>query len=253
MNSLKIAAVVFLGACGGALAGMLLQRVLPESHLRAESKDVVKLGSGLIATMAALVLGLLVGSAKSSFDSQSGGFQQLSTDIILLDQTLAHYGPDAAEPRAQLRRTVAATIERLWPTNHSPAAGLDDAQITHAGAVLYDSIQSLSPRDEAQRSLKNHALQIGTNLARNRWQLSQPDDGSLPIPFLTVLVFWLFALFVSFGLFAPRNGTVIAVLVVSALSVAGAVFLIVDMDQPFEGLLQVSSAPLRAALERIGH
>jgi hypothetical protein len=243
---------VFACAVSGAATGMFLQRVLPPSHLGQESKDVIKLGTGLIATMAALILGLLVGTAKSNFDSQTTGFQQLATDIILLDRQLAHYGPEAKSAREQLRGAVESMIERLWPADGSHSAGLRDRAITAGGATIYDAIRNLSPSDDFHRSQQNQALQIGADLARNRWRLSYPDDGSLPIPFLVVLAFWLFVLFASFGLFAPQNGTVIAVLIVCALSVAGAVFLIVDLDQPFEGLLQVSSASLRNALAQLG-
>ena len=252
MNSLTVAAIVFACAFGGAMLGIFLQRVLPPSHLRPESKDVIKLGTGLIATMAALVLGLLVGSAKTSFDSQTSGFHELATNIILLDRTLSRYGPDAKPARDQLRGTVTSTIERLWPKSGSPTVGLSDATITTDAGALYDSIRSLSPHDDFQRSLQTQALQIGADLARSRWQLSQPDDGSLPIPFLVVLAFWLFVLFSSFGLFSPQNATVITVLFVCALSVAGAVFLIVDLDQPFEGLLHISSGSLRGALAQLG-
>jgi hypothetical protein len=251
MNSLTVAGVVFVCAFGGAMLGIFLRRVLPESHLQSDSKEIIKLGTGLIATMAALVLGLLVGSAKSSFDAQVNGFQQLSTNIILLSRRLEHYGPEAKPARQLLRNTVTAMIERLWPTDGSPATGLDDVRISEDAGALYAAIQDLTPQDDKQRALKTEAMQIGADLAKNRWQLSQPDD-SLPIPFLTVLAFWLFVLFTSFGLFSPFNPTVIAVLFVSALSMAGAVFLIVDLDQPFEGLLHVSSASLRSALAQLG-
>jgi hypothetical protein len=252
VNSLRIAAFVFACSFGGSIVGMILKRVLPESHLRQESKDVINLGTGLIATMAALVLGLLVGAAKTSFDAQTSGFQQLSTNIILLDRTLARYGPSSKPAREQLRAAVAATIERLWPAAGSSSGGLGDAKLTADASTLYDSLRNLDPQDDSQRTLKSQALELGADLARNRWQLSQPNTGSLPLPFLAVLAFWLFVLFTSFGLFSPWNGTVITVLFVCALSVAGAVFLTVDLDQPFEGLLQVSSAPLRGALAQLG-
>ena len=252
MNSLTIAAIVFLCAFGGSMVGIFLQRILPPSHLRQESKDVINLGTGLVAAMAALVLGLLVSAAKTSFDAQTRGFQQLSTNVILLDRILAHYGPGAKHARDELREAVTSTIERLWPAPGSASRGLGDSRITAASSALYDSIRRLSPQNETEQSLKTDALAMGADLARNRWQLSQPNDGSLPVPFLVVLAFWLFVLFVSFGLFSPPNGTVIAVLFVCALSVAGAVFLMVDLDEPFEGLLQVSSAPLRSALGHLG-
>lgn len=252
MNSILIAGVVFACAFGGAVVGIALQRLLPELHLRHDSKEVIRLGTGLIATMAALVLGLLIGGAKSAFDTQRSGFQQLATNVILLDRSLAHFGPEAKPAREQLRGTVVAMIDRLWPADGSESSGLDDPSITADGAALYNTIRELAPRDDGQRSLQAQALQVGADLARTRWLLSQADDGSLPIPFLVVLAFWLFVLFASFGLFAPPNGTVIVVLLVCALSVAGAVLLIVDLDQPFEGLIRVSSVPLRNALAQLG-
>ncbi len=252
MNSLAISGTVFACAFGGTIVGIFLQRILPELHLRQESRDVIKLGTGLIATMAALVLGLLIGGAKSAFDAQRSGFQQLATNLILLDRALAHYGPEAKPAREQLRGAVASMIDRLWPADGSPSSGLDDPTITADSGTLYTTIRDLAPLDDSQRSLQAQAFQVGAELARTRWLLSQTDDDSLPIPFLVVLAFWLFVLFTSFGLFSPRNGTVLVVLFVCALSVAGAVFLIVDLDQPFEGLIQVSSTPLRNCLAQLG-
>jgi hypothetical protein len=176
----------------------------------------------------------------------------LATNVILLDRALAHYGPEAAPARSQLRQMISALIDHLWPPDGSPAGGLGDEVITTDAGLIYDAIRELTPQDEAHRGLQAQALQNSAELARTRWQLCQRDDGSLPIPFLVVLAFWLFVLFASFGLFSAPNATVITVLVVCALSVAGAVFLIVDLDQPFEGLIQVSSAPLRGALEQLG-
>lgn len=248
VNAISVAAVVFVCAFGGTLVGMFLQRVLPPPHLRQESRDVIRLGTGLIATMAALVLGLLVGTAKSSFDAQTSGFRQLATNIILLDGALEVYGPDAQKSRELLRRLVASTIDRLWPPDGSPHSKLADSEITTNGRAFLAAVRDLAPSNDAQRAAQTQALQTAAELARTRWNLSQQDEVSLPMPFLVVLAFWLFVLFSSFGLFSPKNVTVITVFLVCALSVAGAVFLIVDLDQPFDGLLQVSSASLRNAL-----
>lgn len=252
MSSIVIAGIVFASAFAGAVMGMFLQRVLPESHLRPESKEVIKLGTGLIATMAALILGLLVGAAKTSFDNQRSGFQQLALNVVLLDRTLAHYGPDAAQARAQLRSSVTAMIDSMWPTDSSRSPGRDDSRLTASGGALYDAVRGLTPRDDSQRWLQTQALQTSLDLARSRWQLGKQDEGSLPLAFLVVLAFWLCVLFASFGLFSPQNVTVIAVLFICAASVAGAVFLIVDLDQPFDGLIQVSSGSLRDALANLG-
>ncbi len=252
MNALIMATIVFACSVVGVGAGLLLARYLPESHRRPESKDAVKLATGLVATMAALILGLLVGTAKNSFDTEAGGFQQLATNIILLDRGLAHYGPEAAETRAELRRAVRAMIQRLWPADRSRPVSLRDSRITAEASAVHDSLRMLKPTDEFQRSTLAQATQIASELARNRWQLTQYEESSLPGAFLAVLAFWLFVLFTSFSMFAPPNATVLVALFVCALSVSGAVFLIVDLDQPFEGLLQISSAPLEGALAELG-
>jgi hypothetical protein len=252
VNSLAIAGIVFVCVFGGAMAGMVLRRFLPESHLREESKEVIKLGTGLIATMVALVIGLLVATATSDFATQSNSFQDMATNLVLLDRVLAHYGPEANQSREQLRRTVASAIDRRWPENTQAQAIL--AVPTHGtdGRTIVDSIRELAPRDDAQRALQSQAFQIAADLARSRWLMSEQHEGSIPMPFLVVLAFWLFVLFVSFGLFSPRNPTVIAVLLLCALSVAGAILLILDLDQPFEGFIQISGAPLRDAREQLG-
>ena len=115
--------------------------------------------------MAALVVGLLVGSAKSSFDSQQSGFQQLSTNIIMLDIALRHYGPEAQESRVLLRKLVATTTDALWPADSSQPAKLLDNQISREGAAFYDAIRALTPRDDAQRAAQSEALRIASEIA----------------------------------------------------------------------------------------
>jgi hypothetical protein len=252
VGSMAVGGIVFACAFGGALVGLLLRATIPAHHLSNESKDVVKLGAGLIATLSALVLGLLIASAKSSFDAQRTGFQQLSANLVLLDRTLARYGPETKDAREALRRLVASTIERLWPENTSQASGLDAAPLTASGGMLIDQIRDLSPKNEGQRWVQSQALQIAADLARTRWLLIEQGESAIPTPFLVVVVFWLTVLFTSFGLFSPLNPTVVATLLVCALSVAGAMFLIVDLDQPFGGLIQISSTPLRNALGQLG-
>jgi hypothetical protein len=252
VDSLLIAAIVFACTFGGAVFGMLLRAALPEHHLSHDSKDVVKMATGLIATLSALVLGLLVASAKSTFDAQKTGFQQIAANFVLLDRTLAQYGPEAKPTRALLRSTVSTLTDRLWPTDGSRSAGLDATELTELGGALLKAVRELTPRTDVQRSLQSQALQIGGELSRLRWSLSQQEDNSVPMPFLVVLVFWLFVLFTSFGLTSPRNATVIVVHFVCALSVAGALFLIVDLGQPFQGVFQIPSTPFRKALTQLG-
>jgi hypothetical protein len=252
VNDWAIASILFVCMFGGALLGMFLRYILPEHNFSEESKDVVRLGTGLVATMAALVLGLLVASAKGTFDVQKSGMDQLSANLILLDTALAEYGPEAQGSRDSLRHVVSDALKRIWPKEESEVSTFAPATM-EGSRTLYPLIQDLAPANDKQRRLQSTALQIAIELARTRWLLvAQEKSDTIPMPFLVVLVFWLAALFVSFGLFAPPNATVIATLMVCALSVSGAIFLILELAEPFEGLIQVSSAPLRNAFALLG-
>ena len=231
---------------------MLLRKLLPEHHLDADSKSVVNLGMALIGTMSALVLGLLIASAKSSFDAQRGEFTQMSANIIQLDRILARYGPDTQEARDVLRR-AALSLDQNWSEDTSRSERLDSSATRAAGASFYEKIQELAPGNDFRRSLQGQALQIASDLGRTRSLLLEQAGSSIPTPFLVVLVFWLSVIFTSFGLFAPYNATVVATLFVCALSVSGAIFLILELDSPFGGLIQISDIPLRDAIAHLGH
>jgi hypothetical protein len=250
MSSLAIGCVVFACVFGGALVGIVLRAVLPAHHLNAESKDVVKVGTGLIGTMAALVLGLLVASAKSSYDTTKNELTQMSANVMLLDRMLAHYGPQTKDAREALHQTVARAVDRLWAEGSSPAAL--SAPKTTEGDNLFETIQQLSPANDAQRAILSQAQSLYSDLARTRLLLFAQRGSSISLPLLIVLVFWETAVFVSFGLFAPRNATVIITLLVCALSVSSAMFLMLELDHPFSGLIQISSDSLRKALAHIG-
>jgi len=249
MSSITISCIVFGMVIGGVLLGMVLRARLPEDHFSQDSKEVVKLGMGLIGTVAAMVLGLLVASAKSSFDAQRNGLSQLSANVSLLDRILAHYGPESKQCREQLRDNLAALLDQLWPESRDHAVQMEP---TADSESLYERIQGLTPNTDAQRSLQAAALKTAVDVAQSRWLLSAQKGSSIPVPFLVVLVFWLALLFTSFSMFARPNATVIVALLLCALSVAGAIFLILELDRPFDGLIQLSSDPLRRALAQLG-
>jgi hypothetical protein len=246
MIFIVIRLIVFACTFGGALLGMFLRAVLPERHLSADSKETVRLGMGMIATMAALVLGLLVASAKNFYDTQSSDLTQLSANVVLLDRVLAHYGPETKEARDVLRGAVARSLNLIWhqDSQMAPTAA--------GGEILYDIIQALSPQNDVQRALKAQASSMAIDLGKLRWLMFEQGSASVSLPLLAVLVFWLAIVFASFGLFAPPNVTVIVTLFLCALSVSAAIFLILEMYMPFLGLMQLSSAPLRNALAHLG-
>jgi hypothetical protein len=253
MSSLAMSGIVFACVFGGTLLGMLLRAVLPERHLSAESKDVVKLGMGLIGTMTALVIGLMVASAKSSFDAQRAGMAQLSGNIVFLDRVLAHYGPESKESRETLRASAADLLARTWPAESSSAGTAGAASETEGRYEgLYEQIQGLTPKTESQRSFQSQALKILTDIGQARWSLFAQRGSSISMVFLIVMASWLAIVFASFSLFAPPNVTVFTTLLLCALVVSSTVFLILELDRPFEGVIQVSSESLRRAVSQLG-
>lgn len=252
MHSLAISSIVFVSLFGSAWLGLFVRGLLPKEHLGTDSKDVVKLAMGLVATMAALVLGLLTASAKSSFDTQNSEIQASAAHIILLDRALAQYGPESGDVRALLRRAVAFRLASTWPEDGARPEPLGSEGTTPTVEAIQGGIRALTPQSDAQRWQQSQALSICSGLLETRWLMFAQASNSLPMPFLVVLVFWLALLFVSFGLFAPRNATVVAALLLCALAVAGSTFLILEMNRPLEGLIKISSAPLRYALSQLG-
>jgi hypothetical protein len=250
MGYIVISALTFCLIFGAGLLGMLLRNFLPQDHLSDNSKAVVTLGMGLVGTMAALVLGLLIASAKGSYDAQSGALLQMSAKIISLDHTLARYGPEAKEPRELLHKEVVHIIDRLWPQQMSQMA-----QLTPTGglsAALYDAIEGLSPKDDRQRLLRSDGLTLAMEIAQARWLMFEQGTTMVSKPLVIVVVFWLTFIFLSWGLFAPVNGTVVATFFIAAVSVSAAIFLVQEMYMPYAGILRISSVPLRAALSQLG-
>lgn len=250
MNALALSCVMFALVLAGLFAGALLRRVLPESHLSKETQDVVRLGAGLIATLAALVLGLLIASAKSSFDTQSSQVKQITADLVLLDTVLAVYGPETRPIRELMRKTTGTLADQIWSEARENAT--QPFRASAAGEKLYVDIQSLAPQNEVQRSLQTRAVQLANDLAQNRLLLFVQKGNLIPVPFLAVLVFWLVIIFLSFSLFSSLNATVLTFLSFLALSASCAIFLILELSAPFTGLMMISSIPLRDALGPLG-
>lgn len=253
MDAIVVALVVSACTFAGALFGMWLHTVLPAHHVDSESKDTVKLAIGLIATMSALVLGLITSSARISFDAMDAAVKRSATEILALDRALARYGPETGEIRKDFQRAVASRIDMIWPPDASRPGVIDPA---HAGTMvrmerLADAIRGLKPEDHFQRTLQARALDLSEALLQARWIMFADSGTRIPTTFLAVILCWLTITFASFGLFAARNATVVTVFLVCALSVGSVVFLVVEMDGPFDGLLKISPDPLRYALAHL--
>jgi hypothetical protein len=252
MSSLDIAFISAACIFGGVLLGLWLQNLLPEHHLSADSKETIKLAAGMIATLSALVLGLLVSSAKNNFDTMSAEITQGAAKAIQLDRVLASYGPETKEARELLRRSMVAGIQAFWPEDKTDAPGMTAFERANGMELIQAKLRELMPATDAQRQLFAQAQQISNDLVQFRWLLIEQTQNRLPKPFLVMLLFWLTALHMSFGLFAPRNAMVIVVLFICAVSVSGAIFIILEMNHPLSGMIKVSSAPMLKALEHLG-
>jgi hypothetical protein len=252
MNAGTFALIAFLCIFGGALTGLGIRSFLSPHHFSDDTKDIVKLGAGFIATLCAMVLGLLVSSSKGTMDEISTGMTQDGAKIMLLDRVLADYGPETANIRASLRATVAAAIDRIWPEGKNRRADLGSFEAARGTEIIQHELRGLSPRSDSQRQLKSQALQIAADLAQSRWLLIEQIQQVLPKVFFIVLLFWLTMLFACFGLLSHGKPVIIAVLFVCALSVSGAIFLFLEMNTPLTGVIKVSSAPLQKALDNVG-
>ncbi len=251
MGAMTTLVATFACTVGGALLGMLLRQVLPQDHLCDDSKDVLKLGAGVIATLTALVLGLLVGSAKSSFDSVNSLIVQFGAKIITLDRVLSNYGSETQELRGQIQAAVEDMVAAAWHDSQDGDSRLKALETSTSSENLLNRIRELKPSNAAQSAFQAQALQIGNDLQQSRWLMIEENQVGLPTALLVVLLCWLTILFTTYGLLTPANLTVVVVLLVCALSMSGAIYLVVEMNQPFDGVIKASSAPLFKAVQYI--
>ena len=244
--SAEITAVITFGLLIAAIvAGMQLS----EERLSKSTKDTVKLATGLVATMSALVLGLLVSSAKNSYDTVRSEVIDVSSKIVFLDRLLIGYGPEAADARVRLREWVEEATNRMWPSESWRTADLTPN--SQEAKTLYLTIQNLPANNDLQRAVKAEATQVMLEVGKIRSLLVTQSVPSVSKLMLAVVISWLVIIFFSFSMLAPTNAPAIISLVVSALSACGALSLILELDQPFGGLIGISSEPMRNALAQL--
>lgn len=252
MPSLIIASAIFASMLGGALLGVRFRKVIPDHHTKGDSKDILLTATTTMGTLVALIVGLLLGAAKDTFDRTSATLTQSGAKAITLDYLLGRYGTETKEARELLRNTVASGIQIIWP--EKGAQQIDLAALDHVTGLkeLYNKVQELEPQNALQTYLKSEALKIVAEQLQARWMFIEQSQDKLPTAFLVVLTFWLAVLFAQFGLLAPLNYTTRTMLFICAISIASAVFFIQELEQPLGGLVKIDSAPLYKALALIG-
>jgi hypothetical protein len=205
----------------------------------------------MVSLITALVLGLLVATAKNKFDTTNQETEEFAAKLMLINRELVNFGPEANDARALLRKYTIAKLAATWPGEPGPRPEPNDPPPWKLLESLQQSLSALKPNTDAQRSEATAASEAVADLEKATWLQVAQESAHVQQPFVVILILWLFVLFVSFGLFAPRNGLVVAALLVGALAIAGAVLLIVDMDLPYEGILIVSPEPMRQALAQM--
>jgi hypothetical protein len=246
MSTSLVAIVVFALLAAAVALGMTMRAWLAAHHLSDETRDTVKLSLGLVATLAALLLGLLVSSAKESFEAERDQVNALAAKIATLDRGLALYGTAADGARAELRVVIEAAIAQAWATRDDAPSNLSFDP--RRGEAIFRSIQVLDPADAAQTDLKARATDLAFELIEGRSMLVALAASGVSIPVLTLVITWLVVILFGFSLLAPRNAIATGALIVSAAAVCGAVLLLLELYQPFDGLIQISSDPLLTAL-----
>ena len=252
VNAFVTALLVFAVLMGATLLGSSLGRRLPTTQVSGQTWSSVSLGLGFISTMAAIVLGLLVASAKGSYDSKHDEVQSAAARFIVLDRTLRQYGPETQSVRALLRDRVKSLASMDWLEKERASSDARTASAppaTYGYEQIWLSVRTLSPANDVQRALQARALDILDQLGQARWILTAQSSEGVSTPMLVALVVWLAVIAGCAGVFAPRHRTMFVVALLCAISVAGTIFLLMELYDPFGGVMRMSSAPLQTAID----
>jgi hypothetical protein len=252
MNTLLVGLIIFTLLFGCGMLGMRLRTRLPNHHLDAESKDVLRLVTGIIATLSAMVLGLLISTTKIAFDRLNVDLKNSSGQILQLDRALAQFGPETADIRQLLKQTYSGTVDMLLSGDERALEKLQSREKQAQLETLIARIYSLSPRNEAQRAQQAQALSLFSQLADTRFENVVQIGGTIPTPFFAVLLFWMAMLMLGFGLFSPKHLTATAGLLVCALCLSGALVVLIELDRPLSGLIRLNPVPMRNAISHLG-
>jgi Protein of unknown function (DUF4239) len=248
MTSATIFLISFVSIVAGGALGTALRTRLPGAHLNPDSKEVIRLGTGLLATLAAVLISLMIASAKKSYDEQDMHFRQLSAHLVLADHLLSRYGPETADIRRAMRQAVPAAIDRIWHEKATQSPQSNAFSANSLAEQFNSAIDRLQPATDEQRAIKSRIQQASTDIANTRLLMFADGDNPILTPFLMILIIWLTVIFISFSLFVEPGPVIAIALLVFALSVSSALFLIADLSQPYAGLMQISREPLRTIL-----
>ena len=249
MHEFGIALVVFLSLVGASFGALWVSGKLPAHHRHDDTHNLVRLAVNIFVVTTSLVLGLLLNSAKNTFEVVDRNVHAFATDIVLLDRSLRHQGPEAAEVRQRLQAYVRRMLEGTWGTDGTRV--LDDPEAERLLDEVGNALAAIRPNDPVRADLWREAENNLQSVVKRRWALIEESEGTIPPAFLLMLGAWLVLIFASFGYRAPHNAMVRVTLVVAAALMAASVYLLLDLDQPFAGAIQVSPEPLERAERQV--
>jgi hypothetical protein len=252
MGATTVSLIAFAAMFGGAILGMGVRVLLPPHHLSSSSRDVVRLCIAILATVSSLVIGLLIASAKSSFDERTTSVRHFVAEALLVDRAMARLGPETAQARQAFRDFLQTRLQEILNREGLPAGTGSTPSKGPTVETVEASLLLLPVSTDAQRTLKDRALSLLSDIAQTRWLLVEEAGGSIQPPFIIILIAWLAVIFASFGLFSPRNATVLVIMAISAASIGGSLFLILEMDQPYDGMIRLSERSIEAVLQQLG-
>jgi hypothetical protein len=250
MQSLEIGAGVFIVILVGTFVGWLAGQRL-QHHVTEETKFVINMASGVVATVAAISLGLLLSSSNATYTSRTNDVTRLSAEIIRLDRLLARYGADADPARETLRQFAERKAADLFPEDQRASPRMQNEATYDVFFQAEEQILALPTDNPLNQWIVNQAMTLASDIGNTRWLLAQQESQWMPPAFLVLLTFWLTLLFASFGLFAPRKAISAVALVLCALAVSGAIEMILDLQHPFSGINRTSPQPMRNAVNTL--
>jgi hypothetical protein len=246
MREMPVAVLVFALLLVASLSTLFFVPRLPPRHRSDETHAVVKLAAGIFILMASLLLGLLVNTAKNTFEGVDRNVHAFATELVLLDRALRNMGPDAAETRQRLHAYTQRALDGTWPAAGAPT--VDDREAERLLNQVETSLHAIPQKPERADLFRNAQQNLQT-IVRLRWVLIDGANGTLYMPLFVMLVGWLVLIFASVGFNAPANPVVVATLVASAFVITTSLYFVLDMDRPFEGPVRISPAPMHQALD----
>ena len=252
MNHYVTSTVVLVLILLSAAVGSYVRLKLPDHHFNEATLGAMRIAVGLVATLSALVLSLLISSGKSSLDLVNTAIERNTVAMIRLDHTLAQFGPSTNDLRAQIKQDYVRWTSFLFSGTTGKTAEITSTEIIQSTYDIQERIFALQPVGPVQEKLQDHALQLWDDIFAGRWLALEHRRGLIPTPLIMILVGWLVVIFGIFGFSAPRSWSMCVVFLLCAISATTAIFVVLDMDTPFQGMVNASKTPMIETLHFLG-